>query len=119
MESKRSTSTQSESSVYSDQQEASHREAARKETWRHVKGIGRLLDLDHGTEREVSYEIWREEDIISGQLCVRHTSAVIGFDWVEYVGPHRHLVLVLGTGRRLGLGRMLIDGQFIGATFET
>lgn len=106
-------------SAHSDQHEALLREALRKETLRDVSGTGRLVDLDHGTEREVRYEVWRDEEIISGQLYLRHAPAAIEFDWVEYVGPNRHLILVLSTGRRLGLGRMLIDGQFIGATFET
>jgi hypothetical protein len=82
-------------------------------------GAGRLLDLDHGTEREVKYDVWHDPESINGQLFLRNTQADVGFDWVEYVGPDRHLVLVLSTGRRLRLGRMRFDGQFTGATFET
>jgi hypothetical protein len=83
-----------------------------------VTGTGRLLDLDHGTEREVRYEVWHEEDGISGQLYLRNPQTLIGFDWFEYVGPNREVILIVSTGRRLRLGRVLLDGQFTGATFE-
>jgi hypothetical protein len=43
---------------------------------------------------------------------------LIGFDWFEYVGPNREVILIVSTGRRLRLGRVLLDGQFTGATFE-
>jgi hypothetical protein len=84
----------------------------------YLTGAGRLLDLDYGTEREVRYEVWHDEKIDNGQLYLRNTQVATGFDWFEYVGTNRHLVLVLSTGRRLTLERMLLDGHFTAATSD-